>query len=138
MGIEEHRGPHVNDVERFDHMLPLALWISGHTGDIFEIDLPARHGRRALHGLMQPLFGLGDAIMGFEDAINRLGGGYGELEEQQGTVTLEVVANGLLAWYTPQAFGWLIAYGQHLLDHQGMRLDGGMLARTRMAWQNVG
>ena len=87
---------------------------------------------------MDAFFVLGDAIMGFEDAINRLGGGHGELEEQQGTITLEVVANGLLTRHAPQAFGWLIAYGQHLLDHQGMRLDGGMLARTRMAWQNVG
>src|SRR5205807_1813971 len=57
---------------------------------------------------------------------------------QQGTITLEVGANGLLTRHAPQAFGWLIAYGQHLLDYQGMRLDGGMLARTRMAWQNVG
>ena len=76
--------------------------------------------------------------MGFENTINGLGGGHGELEEQQGTVTLEVVANGLLAWYTPQAFGWLIADGQHLLDDQGRCLDRGMLARTRVPGQDVG
>src|SRR5438034_7761409 len=43
MGIEAPRGSRVATVERFDHMLPLALWISRHAGHILEIDLPGTH-----------------------------------------------------------------------------------------------
>jgi hypothetical protein len=75
MRIEEHRGPRINDIERFDDMLPLAFPVSQYEALIFEINLPARHGCRVLLGLMERLAGLRDAIMGFEDAINRLAGG---------------------------------------------------------------
>ena len=70
--------------------------------------------------------------MGFEDAINGLAGGHRQLEEQQGAITLQGVVNGLLTRHAPQAVGRLIANGQHLLHHQLMRLDGRMLACTRV------
>ena len=87
MRIQEHRGSRIDDVERLDDMLPLAIRIGRHARDIFEIDLPAQHGCRALHGLMQRLAALRDAIMAFEDAVNGLARGNGHLEElQQGVV----------------------------------------------------
>ncbi len=42
------RGSGVDDVESFDHMLPLAVGISRHAGDVFEIDLPGAHRVRLL------------------------------------------------------------------------------------------
>ena len=78
MRIEEHGGPRVDDIERFDHMLPLALWISGHTRDVFEIDLPARHRGGTLHRLLDTLAALGNPLMAFEHAINGLAEGTGK------------------------------------------------------------
>ena len=69
-------------------MLPFAQRVSRHTGDIFEIQLPARHGRRARKRLMDMFSPAEDAIMGFEDAINGLAGGERELEELQSGITL--------------------------------------------------
>src|SRR5204863_5502922 len=81
MSIKQDRGPRVNDVEGFDHILPLAIGIGSHTADIFEIDLPHAHGCGPLQMLMERLAPLGDAPMGFEDAMNRAAGWQGELKE---------------------------------------------------------
>ncbi len=82
----------------FDHVLPLAVGIGRPAFDIFEIDLPDGHGRGPLQGLMQTRTPLGDALMGFEQAINRATRGDGELEELQGGIPFERVANGFLTW----------------------------------------
>jgi hypothetical protein len=71
--IKEDGGSRIDDVERFDHMLPLAVGIGGDAAHIFEIDLPARHGCRTLERLMDRLATLSNPIVGFEDAVNRLG-----------------------------------------------------------------
>jgi hypothetical protein len=81
MGIEEDGGSHIDDVERFDHMLPFAKRVSGNAGDIFESDLPAGHGRRALQRLMDRLATLGNPLMGFEETVNGLARGNRQLEE---------------------------------------------------------
>jgi hypothetical protein len=72
MSIEEHRGPGVDDVERFDDMLLLALRISGHAGDVFEIDLPGAHRTGPLQGLRLVLCPLGNALMSLQNAVNGL------------------------------------------------------------------
>jgi hypothetical protein len=64
-------------------MLPFAIRISGHAGDIFEIDLPAAHGRWALKRLVDRLATLRNAIVGFEDMVNGLARGNRQLEELQ-------------------------------------------------------
>jgi hypothetical protein len=66
---------------------------------------------------------LGDALMGFEDAINRATGGNGELEELQRGIPREIVADRLLTRYAAQAFRGLIPNGEHLLNHQWMRSE---------------
>jgi len=68
--------------------VPLAKRVSRYETSIFEIQLPARHGRRPLQGLMATLSLRRDAIMGFEDAINGLARGQRDLEELQGGITL--------------------------------------------------
>ena len=65
MRIEKHRGPGVDDVERFDHVLPLALGISRHTSDVFAIHLPVGHGCWPLQRLLDWLSSLVDAAFGF-------------------------------------------------------------------------
>jgi hypothetical protein len=37
LGIEEHRGATIDEVERFDAVLSFALWLGRDAGDIFEI-----------------------------------------------------------------------------------------------------
>ena len=137
MRIEEHGGPRVDDIERFDHMLPLALWISGHTRDVFEIDLPARHRGGTLHRLLDTLAALGNPIMAFEHAINGLARGDGQLEELQEGITLQVIANGLLSGDASQAFWRLIAHGEDQLDHQRMGRGRWGLAGSRVPLQDV-
>jgi len=137
MGIEEHRGPHVNDVERFDHMLPLALWISGHTGDIFEIDLPDSHGGWPLPGPMGALAPLGDALMAFEKTINGLARWNGQLKELQQGIALEVRVDRCLPGHAAQAFWGLIANGEHQLDHPRMGWRGWGLAGARATLQDL-
>ena len=58
-------------------MLLFALRIGWDTRDIFEIDLPVRHGSWTLHRLVLPLGPFLDAIVLFEDAIDRPLAGYG-------------------------------------------------------------
>ncbi len=48
---------------------------------IFEIDLPAGHGRRALQRLMDRLATLSNPLMGFEETGNGLARGNRQLEE---------------------------------------------------------
>src|SRR2546421_3476534 len=137
MGIEEHGGARIDDVERFDHVLPLAPRLSQHTGDVFEIDLPARHRSRPLHGLMERLVTLKNALMAFQNAVNRLAGGNGQLKELQQRIALEVIADRLLTWHAAQAFGRLITNGEDLLHHQWMRWGGWELTRSRVALQDL-
>lgn len=72
MGIEEHRGPRIDDVERFDGLLPLAVGISRHAGHLFEIDLPGAHRAGPLQGLTQALSTLGNPLMSLEHAVHGL------------------------------------------------------------------
>src|SRR5947209_10270854 len=72
MCIEEYGGAGVDDVERFDHMLPLALGISGYTGDVFEIHLPGTHRAGSFQGLMLALCRRGNALMSLQYAVNGL------------------------------------------------------------------
>jgi hypothetical protein len=51
-------------------MLLLAEWIGRHGADVFEIQFPATQGRGTLQGLPDPRLALGNALMGFEDAID--------------------------------------------------------------------
>src|SRR5205823_8955222 len=55
----EHRSPHIDDVEGLDDVLLLALWIWGDAGGIFEVELPALHGLGTFHRL-----GFGEADEG--------------------------------------------------------------------------
>ena len=137
MGIEEHGGSRVNNVERFDHMLAFALRLGRHARHVFEIDLPARHRGGTLHRLLDTHAALGNPIMAFEHAINGLARGDGQLEELQEGITLQVIANGLLSGDASQAFWRLIANGEDLLDHQRMRGSGWGLASPRVTWQDL-
>src|SRR2546428_8924506 len=137
MGIEEHGGSRVDDIERFDHMLAFALRLGRHTRHVFEIDLPARHRGGTLQRLRDTLAALGNPLMAFEHAINGPARGDGQLEELQEGITLQVIANGLLSGDAAQAFGRLIAYGEDLLDHQRMRAGGWGLASPRVPWQDL-
>src|SRR3954453_22827502 len=112
MGLKEDRGPHVNDVERFHHMLPLAVGSRGHAGDIFEIDLPGAHGSGPLQGLMERLPVLRDALMAFEQTVNGLARWNGQLKELQQGIALEVIVDRLWTGHAAQAFWRLIAYGE--------------------------
>src|SRR5712691_7711217 len=136
MGIEEHGGAGVNNVERFDHMLPLALGIGRHAGHILEINLPDAHGGGPLQGLMDAWALLADALMAFQYAINGLARGDRELEELQHGIALEVIADRLLTWHAAQAFWGLIADGEDLLDDQRMRWGGWGLTCPRVTLQN--
>src|SRR5437588_5723130 len=112
MRIEQHRGSHIDDVERLDPMLPLAIGIGRHETSIFEIDLPARHGRRALPRLMEKLATLSYPLMGFEEAINGLARWYRHLEELQQGIAVGVVVEVLVPRAGAQAFGRMIADGK--------------------------
>ncbi len=81
MGLEQHASSGIDDVERLHHMLAFAIRISGHAGDIFEIDLSAAHGCRSLLWLMDRFPTRQDSIIGFEDTVNGLAGGNRQLEE---------------------------------------------------------
>src|SRR6266566_8448650 len=83
MRIQHHGGARIDDVEGFDPMLPLALGIGRHAGDIFEIDLPGAHGRWTLQWLMDRLATLRDALVAFEHPVNGLARGNRQLEERQ-------------------------------------------------------
>ncbi len=133
MGIEQHRGAGINDVEGLDHMLAFALGVSRHAGNIFEIDLPGTHGGGSLQRLMDGLLALRDALMGFEDAVNGLAGRDGQLEELQGRIPFEIVVDGFRAGHAPQAFRGLIANGQDGLHHQGMGRAGWGVAGAGVA-----
>jgi hypothetical protein len=65
VGIEQHGGSDIDDVERLDDMLLFAFRISRNASDIFEIDLPFHHGSRAFLGLMHRLLVLSNPIIGF-------------------------------------------------------------------------
>jgi hypothetical protein len=124
MRIEEHGGSHVNDVERFDHVLPFAVGISANAGHIFEIDLPACQRGGPLHRLLDVLPPLSNPIVAFEHAINGLARGDRQLKELQHGIALEGIANGLLSGRPPQAFRRLVSNGEDLLDHQRMGRGG--------------
>jgi|SRR5450432_2488697 len=84
MRIEQDRGSHIDDIEGFYHMLSFAGGISRHTADIFEINLPTRHGRRPLYRLGDVVMHADNTIMAFENPVNRFLRGKWDLKELQG------------------------------------------------------
>src|SRR5437667_11749764 len=137
MGSQQDGGSRIDDVESFDHMLPLALWIRRHAGDIVAIGLPGTHERLTLERLMDRLVTLGDALMAFEHTVNGLTRGNRQLEERQRRIALQIVADGLLTWHAAQAFRGLIPDSEDLRDDQGMGLGGQVLASTRVALEDL-
>ena len=64
MSIELDRGPCINDIERLDDVLPLAIRIASDTTDIFKINLPMTHRRRAFYRLMGRFYRRSYSIVG--------------------------------------------------------------------------
>src|SRR5260221_4457341 len=108
MGMEQDRSSGIGRIEGFGPVVPVSVGIGRPTSDIFEIHLPDAHGRGPLQELMDRLATLGDALMGLEDAIHRATGGNGQLEELQGGIPLEIVADRLLTTDAAQTFWGLI------------------------------
>jgi hypothetical protein len=64
-GIHNHRTVDINDVERFDDMLAhaITLRVGNNARDIFKVDLPTDHWRRAFERFGQPSARLGNPSM---------------------------------------------------------------------------
>ena len=51
MVCHQHGGAFIDAIERLDHMLLFAMWISGNAGSVFAVELPLLHRRGAFEGL---------------------------------------------------------------------------------------
>ena len=80
---------------------------------------------------------LRNALVGFENPVDGFARGDRQLEELQRRIAFEVIVDCLLTGYAAQALRGLIANEEHLLNDQRIRFDRRVLARTRVALQDL-
>ncbi len=138
MAADEHRGAGVDAVERFDHMVLLALRLSRDRRGIFKIELPLLHRLGALDGVGGMRQPRSNASMLAQESVNatcRARQAQSCLLEA--LITRQILQQGLGTRGPAEPEGSLVPHLQQAIHHERVQPRRPMVRRAGEAMQDL-